>query len=272
MSTSAVPKTRRALQARRKAVGKTQEDMARLCGVSLGTYQAWEQGRNKPVPGHRVILARHLGVDLPQVAVWLDDPDGATPLQKRPVPKWLGTYAALEQGAGTVQAYEAIIVQGLLQTRAYATALEQAMGGGDVDGFVRARMERQGALRRRLSRLHLAAVMDESVLRREVGNGEIMADQLAHLVTLSTWANVDIRIIPLRSRAVFPASSFSLLTAVHDADPFMACVSTVGSIHYLDHDVHLSQHAKLFRTLSDVALPPDQTVELIEATIKEHYS
>lgn len=272
MSTAEPPQARRALQAHRRAIGHTQASAADAVGVALNTYRSWEQGRNLPYPGHRLRLARALGVDLTQLALWLDGSDTTAAPAKRAVPKWLGTYAALEQGAARLQAYEAISVHGLLQTREYAAATARSMGRTEIDSFVQLRMRRQDALTRRGSRLHLSVVMDESVLHRQAGDGEIMADQLAHLVTLSSWDNVDLRLIPLTPRGVFPVGNFTLLTGPDDVEPFMVCVEDRGGVHYLDRAPDLAEHAHLYRYLSGVALAPDEAAELIDATIRGRYS
>jgi transcriptional regulator with XRE-family HTH domain len=239
--------------------------MAQELGVALTTYRSWEQGRTKPVPGHRRGLARAFRVDLAEIGAWLDGTDAAPP-EGLTVPRWLGTFASLEQGAAQLQAYETISVHGLLQTRDYAAATARSMGVTEPSNFVRLRMARQHVLRRRGPRLQLSVVMDESVLLREAGDGEVMADQLTHLVTLSSWANVEIRILPLRPRALFPIGNFTLLTSPDDSGPYMACVEDQGGVHYLDRAPDLRQH------VDDAALPPEQTVRLIQTTIRERYS
>jgi hypothetical protein len=42
----------------------------------------------------------------------------------------------------------------------------------------------------------LAAILDEMVIRREVGNENIMSDQIDHLLEMSNFANVSLRIVP----------------------------------------------------------------------------
>ena len=72
--------------------------------------------------GHRPKLARALDVTLTEVASWFDPvalaPDGLSPT-------WLGTYAALEQGASELWTYQPVTIPGLLQTAAYAAAVQR---------------------------------------------------------------------------------------------------------------------------------------------------
>jgi transcriptional regulator with XRE-family HTH domain len=272
MSSDRKPQARLAMQERRRSLGFTQESMAAELGVALTTYRAWEQGRTRPLPGFRRRLARVMRVDLADVGRWLDGsaadvaPHGVT------VPSWLGTFACLEQGAARLQAYEAITVHGLLQTSEYAGVIARTFGVSEPSHLVRSRMARQRVLSRRGSRLQLSVVMDESVLLREAGDGEIMAEQLDHLATLTRWPNIDLRIIPLRPRAQFPFGNFTLLTSPDNAGPYMVCVEDHGGMNYLDRAEAIGKHARLFELLRDAALCPDGTEQLIRATLKERYT
>ena len=46
----------------RKALGKTQEDVAREVGVTLVTYQLWERGMMNPNPENREKLHKALEI------------------------------------------------------------------------------------------------------------------------------------------------------------------------------------------------------------------
>lgn len=269
--TATNPRARQAMQARRRALGHTQQSMADELGVPLATYRAWEQGRQRPLPGQRRKLARAMKVDLAEIGVWLDDPGLSTP-EGLTVPTWLGTFASLEQGAARLQAYEAITVHGLLQTPEYAAAVAQSFGVTEASHLVRIRMARQSVLTRRTLRLQLSVVMDESVLLREAGDGEIMADQLDHLAGVSTWPNIKIRIIPLRPAAVFPFGNFTLLTSPSGTEPYMVCVEDDGGMNYLDREAEIRKHTRLFKFLQSKALSADRTVQILQTTIRERYA
>jgi transcriptional regulator with XRE-family HTH domain len=260
------------MQDRRRSLGFTQESMAHELGVALTTYRGWEQGRTRPLPGVRRRLARAMRVDLADVGRWLDGSDADVAPQGMTVPSWLGTFASLEQGAAKLQAYEAITVHGLLQTSDYAAATARSLGVTEPSNLVRSRMARQHVLTRRVSRLQLSVVMDESVLLREAGDGEVMAEQLVHLATLAGWPNVDLRIIPLRPRAVFAFGNFTLLTSPDDAEPYMVCVEDHGGMNYLDRSEEIRKHGRLFEHLRDTALCPDGTEQLIRLILRERYS
>ncbi|KOV83119.1 helix-turn-helix transcriptional regulator [Nocardia sp. NRRL S-836] len=71
---------RKALAARRKAAGYTQEQLAELLGVSVGTIGRWERGENVPEPLLQPRLAKAIGLTTKEAADLLlpangDDPD-----------------------------------------------------------------------------------------------------------------------------------------------------------------------------------------------------
>lgn len=92
----------------------------------------------------------------------------------------------LEEAAAAIQTYEAIVVPGLFQTANYARAILRSarpdMPLEQIDRWVELRMARRDFLFGRTNPPALAAVIDEAVLRRPVGNPEIMAQQLQRLI------------------------------------------------------------------------------------------
>ena len=88
---------------------------------------------------------------------------------------------------------------GLIQTPAYANALMSAITTfqgtpDDVEAAVRARMERNRVLR---SLNHqFVILLEESVLRYRIGDAEVMAGQLGHVLNLIPLPNVRLGIIP----------------------------------------------------------------------------
>ena len=146
------------------------------------------------------------------------------------MPAWLGHFAALEQGASELWAYHPVSVPGLLQTAAYAAAVQRdeivPPTDDEVDRWVSHRLARQEVLHREPDPLKLAVVLDESVLYRVAGDGEVMAEQLDHLAGAAERPNIDVRVLPLdRGTHVAGWGSFTVLTSRGAAEPYMACVS-----------------------------------------------
>ncbi|WP_097981460.1 DUF5753 domain-containing protein [Streptomyces sp. f150] len=116
------------------------------------------------------------------------------------LPEQFKDYALLEEAALSLQLFATNVVHGLFQTEAYARAL---IGGGypplsdeRVEELVQLRMARK-ALFDRDPLPMIEVIIDEAVLRRVIGNEEIMREQLLHLVECARRRNVTLLVLPL---------------------------------------------------------------------------
>jgi transcriptional regulator with XRE-family HTH domain len=112
-----------------------------------------------------------------------------------PVRLWFSGYLEAEAAAHTIRVWQPLIVHGLFQTEAYATALFTAMGmtPEQVEEQVDVRLRRQAIL----SRPHppnITLVMWQPVLHHLIGTPEIMREQLEQLVRLSQ--SVMVQVVP----------------------------------------------------------------------------
>ncbi len=114
-------------------------------------------------------------------------------------PKKVRDLAKLEADAVELGSYAADVIDGLLQTEAYARALYRerrpAFTEEQVDGFVAARMARQAIFERRPAPL-LTFVQEEATLRRPTGGRMVLRRQLEHLLELSMLRHVEIQVMP----------------------------------------------------------------------------
>jgi hypothetical protein len=135
--------------------------------------------------------------------------------QDAPFNPALKTLIGMEGSAETVSEFQILTIPGLVQTREYAEAICAAFYPGDPDrreSVVAARMRRQEILRRE-SPPRTKIVLDEAALRRIVGNGMIMKNQLQHLMRLNEEAIAEVRVIPFSAGAhVGMDSGFTILT------------------------------------------------------------
>jgi Domain of unknown function (DUF5753) len=111
------------------------------------------------------------------------------------------TYIGLEAEAKSLHCYDAQVVSGLLQTEAYTRALIKTVGvmfpPGEIERRVRIRRTRQLRLRESDQEpLNLPVVLDEAVLRCQVGGADVMRDQLLHLVEHSELPNIEVWVLP----------------------------------------------------------------------------
>ncbi|MFJ1926694.1 MULTISPECIES: helix-turn-helix domain-containing protein [unclassified Streptomyces] len=117
-------------------------------------------------------------------------------------PKKVRDLAKLEADAVELGSYDTDVVDGLLQTEAYARALygerRPAFTEDQVDGLVAARMARQAIFERRPAPL-LTFVQEEATLRRPTGGKMVLRRQLEHLLELSMLRHVEIQVMPMET-------------------------------------------------------------------------
>lgn len=263
---------RRRLIDRRNELGLTQEELAEAIGASDRTIRNYEDGSKTPRGERRLGLERALRWTGPELTLALTD-DEDRPVNGHPVPSWLGHLASLEQAAGGIATFEPVVVPGLLQTAAYACAVESNGPGPVSDDAIAQKVQNRMARQTVLDHdgFHLHAIIDESVLHRVAGNREVMADQLDHLTKMAEHPAVELRVLPLAS-GVFTAAfgAFILFSAPDSVMPFMVCTEDRAGPHYLDRAHELEAHIDLFAYLAEAGLSPSASVDKVRDAAKEY--
>ncbi|ARQ67613.1 Scr1 family TA system antitoxin-like transcriptional regulator [Streptomyces marincola] len=108
----------------------------------------------------------------------------------------------LEEHAYVIRLYAPAVVPDLLQTPAYAEALQRVRHPEEDDRRIARRVElvvrRQAVLERADPAPPVVwALLEEAALRRRVGDAEVMRGQLAHLRLLAARPGVTIRVVPM---------------------------------------------------------------------------
>jgi hypothetical protein len=190
------------------------------------------------------------------------------------LPENFDMYLGLEQGASKIVTYDAMTVIGILQCRPYAEALlrghEPGLPQGEVTTRLDLRMRRQLALDRADPRLELTAVIDESVLRREVGGPAVLAEQLDHLVSAAERPNVSIRVLPY-SAGVHPAlhGPFTVLDFPIERDPGVVYLEDRIGGRYRDDTPDIDEYRSVAERLLELALSDKRSVTLLNKVRKE---
>lgn len=180
-----------------------------------------------------------------------------------------------EAAATSLHTYEAEFVPGLLQTEEYVRAIHEsahaALDGDDVERLVAIRMTRQEVLHRDESPLKLTAIINESVLRRQVGGTEVSKRQLGHIADVAALPNVRVQVVPFRL-GVHPGMGgpFVILQFAKDTDlrPIVYLENLADAwVTRDDRDVVMYQEA--FDELQAVAPSPQESRSMIHKAIKE---
>jgi transcriptional regulator with XRE-family HTH domain len=196
------------------------------------------------------------------------------------LPEQYASYISLEIEAAEIWQYETQVVPGLLQTEAYAHAVEQRSHSTEVippsrvDARVEARLARQRVLTRETP-LELAVVLDEALLLRLYGDAAVMAEQLRHLQELSEYPNISLQVLPLDGPHPIATGSFTLLQfplvggiKFHD----VAYIEYLNGCSYLEEETETYRHRLSFERLRAEALGPGESVEVIARIARERWT
>jgi transcriptional regulator with XRE-family HTH domain len=116
------------------------------------------------------------------------------------IPEGFDLYIGLEEAASRLAWYESELVPGLLQIEDYARTLIRADNPGvdddEIERRVHVRMARQALLTRVTTPPTLDVALNEAILHRPVGGGNVMARQLDRLVEVSELDHVSLRVMP----------------------------------------------------------------------------
>jgi transcriptional regulator with XRE-family HTH domain len=181
------------------------------------------------------------------------------------IPSEYGDLITVEAEAATIRSYEPELVPGLLQTPGYARAVIRAGHKSDtaaeIDRRAEVRLERQQILNRTEPpppRVH--AVLNEAVLRRQVGAPAVMREQLEYLMAERDRANVTVQVLPFNSGA-HPAmvGPFVMMTFLDPGDfGFVHLENAIGSLS-LERPEELRAYEEFWNDLQASAYSPEDT-------------
>lgn len=189
------------------------------------------------------------------------------------VEDWFADLVGGEGEATREITYEHGLIPGLLQTEAYAEVLTRAssmVSKEHRDLVVELRMERQHRLLEG-EPLELVALIEESVLDRPVGTGEIMKQQLGHLLVMSKQKNVTVQVVPT-SAGVHPAVDGAfILLEFGDFPPsvFVQHHTAIGG-QYSDDQVLVDTFRIAINDVRKMALSPRDSASLICARADQY--
>jgi transcriptional regulator with XRE-family HTH domain len=223
------------------------------------------------ITGPRRELLLGLAEDAAQKGWWEEFTDSLSEDYKQ--------FIGLEHEATSMAIWHVDVVTGLLQTEEYARHIigsysrVEPVAPGMIGRLVRVRMRRQQVLDR--DGLQLSVVLDESVLKRRIGDEAVMYDQLQRLVKEADRPNLTLQVLPLDAQHSVFGESFVIFGFGQDAD---AMLQDVVSTEHLrsgftlegERDTYL--HRIAFPMLVEAALDPVASRKLILETAETFWS
>lgn len=190
-------------------------------------------------------------------------------------PSEFATFLGLEDEASSIRTFSALVIPGLLQTEDYARALLTSlllMPPREVERLVQVRQIRQNRIKQAGDTpLSLHVILDESTLRRPIGNPEVFRKQLVHLRDTATGRqNVNIQILP---HSVGPHSAvtgtFAILAFPRLGDPEVVNLELLDGHLFIEGEKSVYRYALVFDQLIAKALNPTDSLAFIGQVIED---
>jgi transcriptional regulator with XRE-family HTH domain len=259
----------RQLRALRESAGLTRVEVGATKIMSRTKLEQIEYGRVSVKPGdvrelcllygatpEATELLRDLSMSTNDRSFWLEYGDSF----KRGFDAYLG----LESVASSVQLYEPAIIHGLLQSPQYALVTDRGsvrrpLSEAVIESHVQVRMNRKRLLTERNPPLRLHVVLGEAALRIQIGDRNVMAEQVATMRNLDDLENVDVFVLPF-SAGSHPGlrGGFGILEFSDQEDPSLVYVESHFGARYTDHADHVSQYRLIFDVLQSRSIPLEE--------------
>ncbi|MFD6168896.1 helix-turn-helix domain-containing protein [Streptomyces coeruleorubidus] len=267
------------LRALRTSAGLTSGEAARLVGWHQSKVSRIETGTSGVKPADvRLLLDAYTVADtqLRELLMMLagsDDSGGRHHwwhAYRGVLPPTYRDFISLESQAGAMRTLETTVVPGLLQTPEYARAVTKAavesLSEDRLDTLVEVRLARQDVLRVDPP-LELSAVLDEAVLRREVGGPGVMARQLERLVEAARLPQVRLQVLPFAAGAhIGVTGPFVIFSFSNTSDLDVVVLDHLTSSLYLERKEDLQAYTEAFNALQIHALSPEDSLDFIAGT------
>jgi transcriptional regulator with XRE-family HTH domain len=215
------------------------------------------------VTGSRRELLLALAEDAARKGWWEEYTDSLSPDYQQ--------FIGLEHEASAISVWHVEAVTGLLQTEAYARHIIRSysriepVAPGMIERLVKVRMRRQQVLDRD-PELQLSVVLDESVLKRRIGDAMVMHEQLQRLVAEADRPNIKLQILPLDAQHTVFGESFVIFRFGPDNDAMLQDVVSAEHLRNafsVEGERETYLHRIAFQMLSEAALDEADSRELL---------
>jgi len=223
------------------------------------------------ITGSRRALLLELAEDATQKGWWEEFGDSLSEDYQQ--------FIGLEHEATSITIWHVDVVTGLFQTEAYARHIigsysrVEPIAPGAIGRLVRVRMRRQQVLNR--EGLQLSVVLDESVLKRRIGDEAVMYEQLQRLAQEADRPNLTLQILPLDAQHTVFGESFVIFGFGIDTDAMLQDVVSTEHLRSgfsLEGERETYLHRIAFQMLSEASLDPEASRALILETAESHWS
>ncbi|MEV0182558.1 helix-turn-helix transcriptional regulator [Streptomyces sp. NPDC050625] len=177
-----------------------------------------------------------------------------------------------EAQATAIRQYTSLLIPGLLQTPAYARAVDRPwapMASEEaIEEWVEGRMERARLLDHPTKPV-LWTVLDEAALHRKIGGPAVMAEALRHVAGMAHRNRIIMQVLPFNVGAHAAMQGSLKLMEFADAPPLVYCEG-VRSGRMEDDPATVAQLRFVYDLLVASALSQEKSLALIEALAQDY--
>lgn len=252
------------LRQQRETAGLTQQELADIAVMTRSHIAHIEAGRRIPSKEDARRLDKALNTG--------DVLSSFLPGQDATVPDYFGAVRELEQQAVMIREFALAFFPGILQTERYARAVLGAafppVSEEECDRRVVTRLERAKILEDPVTPV-VWVVLDETVLRRPVADGDIMAEAIMHIVALAETGRIRAHVLPFGAGHHPLMQNMLTLMWFEDQPPVAYSEGDrMGRLHDSPSTVRELQ-TRYDLALSD-ALPLKESLALLRSTAKDY--
>jgi transcriptional regulator with XRE-family HTH domain len=186
----------------------------------------------------------------------------------------LEPYIGLETDASAITHYSMAYVPALLQTEDYARAVIKAVLPSITPEIHQHRVEARVRRQQRLDENNppkYRALIDEAVLRRQLGGSAVMAAQLDKIMKLMEAGKAIVQVVPFDSAASTTESMFVFLEFSDPSLRPVVYVEGLGHNSYYERDADVAQYRETIDNIRDAALSPRDSLQVLAST-REAYA
>ncbi|HEY7224299.1 MAG TPA: helix-turn-helix transcriptional regulator [Micromonosporaceae bacterium] len=265
-----------ALRNARDEKGKTQAEVAAGLEWSVSKINRIENGEVTISPTDLRALMELLGVTEPATVElltgyaraarrrgWWDGPEVRPHLTQA-----MRQLIQYEAEATAIRCFQPTLIPGALQTAEYARAVLDFWS--ELSEETRAtrqviRAERGRRLFDRPDRPLYLVLLDASVVQRQVGGPEVMAEQLRSVLAMIRAGTITVRLVPMIHGAMIgQAGNFTVIDLPEDENAVVYREMLIDDDHVRDDAETVERYRRVFEQMWDVALDPDESATVID--------
>ncbi len=171
-----------------------------------------------------------------------------------------------ESASSAVSQWEIAYVPGILQTEKYASAVLQVFHGEESEERVQRLVELRTKRTQLLTRENapdFSFVLDESVIRRQVGSHLVMRQQFQHLINVIDLRNVRIQVVPFTA-GIHRGMAGAFEVVQFEDTPDENIVFLEGQRDFISGDSEDTRnYLEIFSHITDMALDQENSLKLL---------